>query len=249
MVNSRTSLVGAALLCLTGCATGPGVKWFAPSTWWSARPANAVDQANARETEAERAAVKLAQKKSHETQIALAAAPASRPVALATDANDTAVSLLDQASPFPATELAGIRRTYAGLLSDDPKARATAERARADSSDAVAEVSVRLEKTRAATEAAEKSLRAAFDRENALANELRSARALHWILGGVALLAAAAWVYVRFFLGGIPGALGSVMAKLEAKNPSAAEEFRILLDAATNRHEQTTIRNEYIKAK
>lgn len=238
-----------SLLCLTGCATGSGVKWYSPGSWFSHAPANAVDTANARETEAERAAVKLAQKATHETQIALAAAPASHPVNLATEANDSAVSLLDQASPFPAAELAGIRRTYAGLLSDDPKLRAEAERARVVSSDAVTSVSLQLAKARSDSEAAEKGLRASFERENQLANELRSAHALHWILGSVALLAMAAWVYIRFFLGGIPGALGSVMAKLEAKNPSAAEEFRTLLDAATNRHEQTTIRNEYIKAK
>lgn len=217
-------------------------------TWFSHAPANALDAANKRETDAERAAVRLAQKATHETQIALSSAPISRPVTLATEANAVAVSLLDQAEPFPAVDLAAIRRTYAGLLSEDLNLRRAAERVHAGDTAAIGLASTRLISARAEAESAQNSLRAAFDRENALANDLRSARALHWILGGVALLAAVAWVYVRFFLGGIPGALGSAMLHMEAKNPEAAKEFRSILDAATNRHEQTTIRTAYLKA-
>jgi hypothetical protein len=98
-----------------------------------------------------------------------------------------------------------------------------------------------LAKASAKTEDAEKKLRTAFERENALANELRSQRALAWILGGVALLGAAAYVYVRIALGGIPGALGGALRTLRAQNPTAADALTPLLDGLLNRHEQAAV--------
>lgn len=233
---------------LAGCSSIGGVKWYAPTTWFSHAPANAVDVAQKKQTEAENAAIKLAQKSAHEAQFALAAAPVSRPVQVATDSAANAVTLLDQSvGPLSAAELATIRATIAGLLSDNATVRADAERQRSQELAVVSDVSNRLAKAQAAADAADKNLRNAFERENQLANELRDAHALHWILGGVAVLAVAGWVYIRFFLGGIPGAVGSALSGLEKKNPAAATEFRELLNAVTNRHEQATIRDAYAK--
>ena len=89
--------------------------------------------------------------------------------------------------------------------------------------------------------AAGTKLREAFDRENQLANELRSQRALAWILGAVALLGSAAYLYVRFALGGIPGAVGGALRTLRAQNPTAADALTPLLDGLLNRHEQAAI--------
>lgn len=232
------------------------MKWYAPATWFSHAPANAVDSAHEKETAAERAAVKLAQKATHETEIALGAATDSRPVTVARESTRTARGLLDQiAGPLTAAELGELRATIAGLLSDNAQIRAEAERNHARDTQTVAEISARLAKTQAASEAAEKGLRAAFERENNLANELRSARALHWILGGCAVLALAGWVYVRFFLGGIPGAVGSMLAKMEKSHPDLAGTpenpgpLRIALNSGANRHEQATIFNAYLKAR
>jgi len=84
-----------------------------------------VDQTGKKEAEAERAAIKLAQKSTHETQIALAAAPPSRPVVVASGSAATASALLDQAvGPLPTAELSNLRETVTGLLSEDPKVSA-----------------------------------------------------------------------------------------------------------------------------
>ncbi len=246
----RVALVSAVLL-LAGCGTtGSSVRWYAPATWFSGRPAAAAEAAEKKETAAEQSAVKLAQKFSHETQIALGVAPASRPVTIARESTAHAVGLLDQsAGPLTVAEAEAARSTVRGLLSEDAATRTAAERERAKDNRHVAEISNELAKAQARSDAADKNVRLAFERENALANELRSQRALAWILGGCAVLALIGWVYVRFFLGGIPGAMGTVLAKLETKNAGAAEELRTLLDGAMNRHEQTTIRNAYLKAR
>lgn len=230
------------VLALAGCASGSSAKWYAPATWLSSRPAGNVDRAQASETIAEKAAVKAAQKATHQTSVALASAPSSRPVIVATEANATALALLDQAAgPLDAAELASIREMVAGLLSENAEIRAKAEKERAAQAKDVAEISVRLTKAQAATEAAEGKLRQAFDRENALANELRSQRALLWIAAGVAVLCAAGWVYLRFFLGGLPMAAGKLMRDLRQTKPDVAAVVGPMFDTYLNRHEQAAI--------
>lgn len=248
-----------ALTCLllAGCAsTGSGVHWWSPGTWFSRAPAAAVDRAEKREDKAEAAAIKQAQKSAHETQIALGSAADSRPVAIAKDSADVTVQLLDQAAlPLTAAEAAAIKRTVGGLLSPDPAARADAERERRAEAASVADISLQLSQARSATDEANKKLRSAFDRENELANELRSAHALHWILGSAAVLALAGWVYVRFFLGGLPNALGGTLAMLEKSHPDftgtpeVPGPLRVALNQLTNRHEQAMLRDAYLKAR
>ena len=86
-----------------------------------------------------------------------------------------------------------------------------------------------------------KKLRDAFDRENELANELRSQRALVWVLGAVGLLGCLAYAYVRYAVGGVPAALGAAMRTLRAQHPAAADAFTPILDSILNRHEQAAI--------
>lgn len=201
-----------------------------------------MDRASHAEDVARAAVIKQAQKSSHETQLALLSAPASRPVALATDTNAATVALLDQAGgPLDAGELARIRATIAGLLSENTKIREAAERERAKDQESIGEVSAALAAAVQRSDAAESKLRKAFDRENELANELRSQRALMWIAAGAAALCAAGWVYVRFFLGGLPGAFAKGISVLRAdgKLPPVGEPN--VFDAFLNRHEQELI--------
>src|SRR6185295_11362241 len=88
----------------------------------------------------------------------------------------------------------------------------------------IAKVSAQLEAAVRDSQTANDKLRSAFDRENALADELRSERALKWILGSLAVLAMAGWLYVRFFLGGLPAVTGGLLARLEARSPQAAAD-------------------------
>ena len=231
----------ALSLLLTGCA-GSGAKWYAPATWWSHAPADKVDKALSKEESARHAVVKAAQRSAHSTAIALASAPDSRPVEVATSSNNEAVALLDQAAgPLEAKEVAALRTTIGGLLSENAEIRAKAEAQRARDAKGIAEVSAALAKAEAASQEAAAKLRIAFERENQLANELRSQRALFWIACGIALLLALAWLYVRFALGGIPNAIGRGLADLRARNPQAGQLATEIFDQLLNRHEQARI--------
>jgi len=236
------AIAAAILFALSGCATGTGAHWYAPATWFSHAPAAAVDKAEGKVDTARENAVKAAQKAVHETGTALAAAPASRPVEVATESNATASALLDQAAgPLTAAELAAIRAQIAGLLSDNAALRAEAEKARSSERDTAAVLGDKLAAAESARTAAEKSLRTAFDRENALANELRTQQALFWIAATLALLGAVAYLYVRYALGGIPVALGSAMRIIRERHPDAAKLVEPILDSYLNRHEQATV--------
>lgn len=230
------------VLLLSGCSTGTGAKWYAPATWFSGAPAGAVDRAEQKEDKARDRVIKAAQKATHETGIALAAAPSSRPVQVAANSNNEATALLDQAAgPLTAEEVAKLRATVAGLLSEIASVREKAEKQKADESKQIAEVSSALAKAEQASADAAGKLRAAFERENALANELRSQRALFWIACGVAVVVAAGWIYVRFALGGFPVAVGRALGDIRQRNPKLAEEITPFLDGYLNRNEQALI--------
>lgn len=236
-------------LLLSGCATrtGTGVKWYAPATWFSHAPADRVDAAEARENEAKKKAVKAAQKLAHETQIALREAPDSRPVAAATESNDTVVALLDQAAdPLDAATLAALRKNVSDLLSDNAALRQSAEKLRAETQRSVASLSLALSSAQKATEAAQGKMREAFERENALANELRTERWWSWfwriLLGALSVLFLAGWFYVRFTLGGMPGAVKQGLAAMRAKGLIPPEHESNDFDAFLNRIEQRLIR-------
>jgi hypothetical protein len=231
------------LLMVAGCATGTTAKWYAPATWFSHGAADTVDRAEKKESEAQDAAIKQAQKTAHETQLALNAAPDSRPVAVARESNDVTVQLLDQvAGPLTAADAEKLKRMVTGLVSENAAIRAQAEKARAEDRQNVIEISARLARAEAATAAANDKLRAAFERENALANELRSQRALLWIAGGVAVLLGAGWLYVQITLGGLPKATGALISAVRAKHPDIAENLTDLYDTYLDRKEQLLIR-------
>ncbi len=229
-------------LLLSGCATGSGVKWFAPATWFSHAPADRVDKAKEKESEASTKAVKAAQKATHETALALAQAPDSRPVVIAAQSNDTALRLLDQvAGPLTTEESQQLRSVVNGLLSENAKIREAAEKERANSLHEAAKISDKLASTQQALIKANDNLRTAFERENALANELRSQRALFWIACAVAVLLGVGWMYVKVMYGGIPMAAGALMRDLRTKHPEAANVVGPLFDTYLSRREQDAI--------
>jgi len=231
------------ILLLSGCATGTGVRWYAPATWFSHAPAAKVDNAVAKVEKASDAVVKAAQKSAHETQMALVTVPTSRSTDVAIQSNDTTVALLDQvAGPLSAGDLAKIRETIAGLTSENAELRAKAEREREQSIASINDVSNRLKTAVSKADYANAKLRDAFEKENALANELRVQRALFWIAGGVAILLGAAWIYVRLTIGGLPTALGRSLNSLRARDPQAAAILTDTLDVHLSPSEQALIR-------
>lgn len=236
-------LVLAVLAAASGCSTqSGGSRWYAPATWFSHAPAAGVDAAATREAAAREAVIKAAQKSSHETSFALAAAPASRPVAVAVDTNATTVALLDQAAgPLDAATLTRLRSVVVGLLSDNAELRAAAEVQRAKDQRSISEVSTALARAEEKSEAAAGKLRAAFERENALANDLRAQRALLWLAAGVAALLAAGWIYAQLAFGGLPMAAGKLMRDLRSSKPEIAAVVEPMFDTYLNRHEQAQI--------
>lgn len=231
-----------AVLLLSGCATGTGAKWYAPASWFSHRPADTVDKAAARVDAAAEKAVKAAQRATHETAHALAQAPASRPVAVAVASNDTAMRLLDQvAGPLTTEEVAKLQSIVNRLMSENDEIRLKAEKERIKNESEVAKVSENLGKMQSALSKAQGNLREAFERENALANELRAQRALLWIGGTVAILLGAAFLYVKVVYGGLPSAAGLLMRDLRTKHPDAAKIVEPMFDTYLSRREQRLV--------
>ena len=235
-------LLLVAVLLLSGCATGTGAKWYAPASWFSHRPADTVDKAAARVDAAAEKAVKAAQRATHETAHALAQAPASRPVTVAVASNDTAMRLLDQvAGPLTTEEVAKLQSLVNRLMSENDEIRLKAEKERIKNESEVAKVSENLGKMQSALSKAQGNLREAFERENALANELRAQRALLWIGGTVAILLGAAFLYVKVVYGGLPSAAGLLMRDLRTKHPDAAKIVEPMFDTYLSRREQRLV--------
>jgi hypothetical protein len=238
------------LLCQTGCSSAPsGARWWSPGTWFSGSEARAQAKAVAAVDTKRESVLKAAQIAGHETAAALSAAPASRPVEVATESANTASALMDQALGAPPVgELAGLRARVAALLSENETIRAAAERERAAVRADTAELSRNLAEAFEAKSKAEANLAAGFARENALANELRNQRLIRNVLIGATILCAAGWFYIRFVAGGIPGAIGKALAFADTKHPEQAEFFRTLLDTHLNRSEQSSIAKQAAKA-
>ena len=187
-------------------------------------------------------AVKAAQRATHETAHALAQAPASRPVAVAVASNDTAMRLLDQvAGPLTTEEVAKLQSLVNRLMSENDEIRLKAEKERIKNESEVAKVSENLGKMQSALSKAQGNLREAFERENALANELRAQRALLWIGGTVAILLGAAFLYVKVVYGGLPSAAGLLMRDLRTKHPDAAKIVEPMFDTYLSRREQRLV--------
>jgi hypothetical protein len=233
-----------SLLLLCACTSGSGTKWYAPLTWFSGAPAQAVDTAKRQEATAEHAALEATQAAVYRFNFALEQYKAGNLLALAVamDAGAQAQQLLDQVLGAPKVgEVAKWRDLVARLISDNADVRAAAQRENAKQSAAVEKLSAALDRAQEKTAAIETKLRVAYDRENALANELRAQRALLWSAGGVAVLCAAGWVYVRFFLGGLPSAFAKGLADLRAKGVIPPPHEPNVFDSYLNRHEQAII--------
>ena len=236
------AVAALALLLTAGCVAS-GKTWWNPTTWGSDREAKAVDKA-ATEADAARAAtVKRAQITAHETAEALTAAPDSRPVEVARESNGQTVTLLDQAAgPLTVDESTALKKQVADLLSENAEIRAAGEQARAASRADIAVVSAKLTATDGLLSKAQDGLRAGFDRENALGNQLRNERLLKY--GGMALsglLGLAAFAY-RMNVGRLQTGAAELITKLETKHGYAvADVARATLDDVLHTGEKTAI--------
>lgn len=250
-----------ALLCLllTGCASAPrdtGVRVWNPLTWFSRAEANAADRAETKLTEAraDRTAaredvLRSAQRAAHEASIALLSAPASRPVEVAGEAANHAAANLDHAlGALSAETLAAIRKQVDALVSDNAALRAEGERLRSeqrtrdyDHAAALAAAAKRAAGAEAVAEAARRDLRQAYDRENALANELRQQKWISGLATAASIAATIAAFAYRANAFGLADGVARGLADLRRKQPGLAAITTQALDTGLNRAEQTTI--------
>lgn len=193
------AFIVAMLLC-AGCTTRPGglVLWN-PTTWFSrlapAAADRAADKRDAAETKVEHAAdatVHAANREVAQALEVLNAAPDSRAVDLARRFTGNAHSLLNQTTPLTVAETTTLRQLVTDLLSENAKVRAAAEKVASFQEEKNARLSAdlgaartELEKREAALTKANSNLREAYDRENALANQVRN---FWFVLGLLAFL-------------------------------------------------------------
>lgn len=238
-----------SVLLFSGCASG-GKKWWSPGTWWSDSEARASDRAIVSVVEAKTDAVKAAHREVAKTGEVLTFAAPSRETDLARRFNDNASSLLTQAAgPLTLEESSGDKALVAALRSENQDTRKAAEARQKSLESDLADLSEEVAKAERKLFDAQGDLRQAFARENELANTLRNERMIKWSLAAAAVLAAAGWAYVRYVAGGLPSALGRVLASAEGKSPQLASDLRGLLDVETSLSEQRAIRGHYLKEK
>jgi len=268
----------ASCMSLAGCGTSaPGATWWNPATWWSASEAHAADRAveavaeQQDETdEARDALLRSGQREAHKSSEALAAAiialpPVTQPDPLATSRaaldlsrrfSGNAIRSLDQAlGALPASDAAMDSRLVLDMGSLDPARRAEAARLQAAAEEALAAkgrawaaAEDALAAAREALEAKTADLRAAFERENALANTLRNQRMALYGLAGLSVILAAAWAYLRIASGGVIKAIGTTLADLKGSDASTYRAAVAALDANLDRSEQAAIRRAKVAA-
>lgn len=272
----------AFCLCFSGCVIGDktgGAIWWNPTTWASRAAPAAVDRANdqrdaaAEESEkAKEAVIAAAQLEFAKTGEALSAAPVSRPVQLARRFNGNGLALLAQVRPLTAEEGMELRNLVADLLSDNQTIAQNAELRQLKDEAAATKLSRQLEEAGAKLarkdEALTKvngNLREAYDRENALANQVRN---FWFVIGGLALLwiggtvlGAVAKVYpplapVSRAINGIAAPtlafaearataglqrIGRAMRTIKEKLPAAADQVVDIFDRETDADHQSVI--------
>lgn len=193
-MTPRLLIAITTALLFTGCASTSGVKWYNPWTLFSGSEGRAVAKTEAKVEATSAKLLREAQGTAHETQIALAAAPESRPVEVARESNDATVAALDQvAGPLTVAEAAQLRQQVAGLLSEVAKERANAEQERQGRRETMASASTAIDELRAKLAAAQADLKVGFERENAVANQYRNVK--FWVYGAIGL-----WLFVAFVL-------------------------------------------------
>ena len=234
-------LLFLSLFLLAGCVSG-GKKWWSPGTWFSSSEAHSADKAVATLAVKQAAAIKAAHVEVAKTSEALVHAPESREVELARQFNDTADALLTQGSgAIPLKEIQELKKLVADLRSENAQVRAAAEARQAASDKSIAAISGDLASAERKLGEAQSDLRTAFDRENALADQLRNERMVRWTLAGLSLVLAAGWLYVRYVAGGLPSALVRTLRDADKEDPSAAKIIRRYLDRNLDRNEQDSI--------
>lgn len=267
--------IGAIVLLflLTGCASRPGsVVLWNPFTWGSRIAPASVDRNQEKRDDAQAGVQVATDATAHAANVEvgkalgmLQQAPPSRQVDFAKRFVQNAHNLLNQFTPLTFEELNSNNALVTALLSENQRVREAAEKdvERAEKRNEkvaadLADARAKLEKRQAALDAANANLREAYDRENALANQVRNfwfiagLLAFLWLGGNV--LAAVARVYpplapVSRAINGIAAPalafaearateglrrIGQGMKTIREKLPAVAEQVTSIFDDETD---------------
>lgn len=220
-------VVGAlAIAALAAAVFGPAPKgsnltWWNPNTWGKHAPASAVDKAEKKLEVAEIAKTGARDSQIHAAHVEIYKASVAVESVQPGQAKDATVrfvgnglSALDQADPLSASEHAQALAIVQGLLSQEVQKRENAETAQKKAEDALSLTSQALSKAQLSLKEAhdtlsvkQSALRNAFDRENALANEMRNHVFLKWLAVSVAVILAILALYLHAGLGRVGQAL------------------------------------------
>lgn len=240
MIKRGTILCVVALLA--GCSSpgGSGVRWYAPTTWFSGSEGRSVERAEERVDEQREALLGVARDEALKAEMALLEAEPSRPVEIASRTLGNATTALNQVvGPITVEQVTLLRETVAGLLSEEAQARERAERAQRETEERLSDASTRLSELQGRLAEREQSLQAAFARENALANKLRAWQwGLVWV--GVALILFAA-LAVWWRIQGLGLLSGITRSLKDADVLGLGSQFRQVLDVNLSRAEQEKI--------
>jgi hypothetical protein len=224
----------AALTLLPGCQTSPAGGLF---SWFTGRGERRVAAAEVKVEKAQADVLAAAQRNVEEFMAALPLAPAGRARDVALEAGRTAQGNLAQAlGPLPPATAAQIGARAAALISEDPAARAAAERERA---------AERRQDAAAATRLADVSAELGAEREKnkaiAASNAELAAQAFRarWIQIGLAswaVLSTAAGLAWKMNLGGLQTGVAAGLAGLRDRYGVKDEDVLALehaIDAPT----------------
>jgi len=264
--GGTTILIVIALLVGIGAASsgGSGFTLWNPTTWFSHKEASATDKALAAQEAAKKAELaakeillKRAQGEVHKTGEALTN-PDQRGIEIATQTNANAVSALDQALGVNAAEVMAWRQLVRDLRSENAEVRAKAEKDQGIATQQIIAVSNQLAETRAKLEikdaelaAKQADLRAAFDRENELANKARNMMFGGGVLLVVVIAVSVLWAINRFKVGQLGSSLDGLRSGIarglrdaDAESKEIGAKIRAILDTNVDRADQVEIKTK-----
>jgi len=189
----RTTSILCACLLLTGCALIPS------SLRIGGTPLDRVEAKEVKQTAAQTKLLKASQEAAHKADVALAAAPESRPVDVARDFTAEAVAGLDQALGAPAAgDAAQWKDLVRRLLSENEQIRTKADKERGADREEIAKLGDKYASAVAATERAEAKNREYERKIEGLADIVRKAIFVGGAVVGLWLLSQLLSIAARF---------------------------------------------------
>lgn len=226
---------------ISGCATSnTGPQSFLGRIF--GRKAIAADKENAKVDRQEDQTVTAAQLEVVKTRFALASAPQSRPVEVATRTNENAFSLLNQRSPLTVGQMGEAQELVRGLLSEEAAKREAAEKKQAEAEKSIAKLSEELASTREHAKKLTKERDAEAARNLELANELRMERLQKWAGVGLSALLTLATIAYRLNVGRLQEGAAEAIVRLRKQHGDAVADTAIGgIDWATDKGSQSQI--------